>query len=314
MCFVEAGDNGMIREYLNEGTYNVALGKTASQSSNYRTSQRLASTAIDGNVGNNAMASGSCFDTKNDYQPWWRVDLHQDYYITSVVLYNRLDQCCGTYNVALGQTASQSSNYRKSRGLAPTAVDGDVGNNDMASGSCFHTNTEYEPWWRVDLHQDYYITSVVMHNRLDCCVTHSKITKRIFDASNDEGGIISELTDSTPIVHIRMMKTAIFKMTRMNAYGEKSEETSRNPDAQADTVPSARDLEMYTEIGNAENKNKLLLIKQGEISDRQGNCRRTGESSFTVQTNDLLHYREFGARVSEPYTELDNPIYENIRK
>ncbi|XP_052803753.1 uncharacterized protein LOC128233914 isoform X1 [Mya arenaria] len=141
-----------------------------------------------------------------------------------------------------------------------------------------------------------------------------------------------------------MMKTAIFKMTRMNAYefpvnttvisgiiggvcalvigcaigaagillkrkiskgccqkaGEKSEETSRNPDAQADTVPSARDLEMYTEIG--------------EISDRQGNCRRTGESSFTVQTNDLLHYREFGARVSEPYTELDNPIYENIRK
>ncbi|XP_052805647.1 uncharacterized protein LOC128235011 [Mya arenaria] len=81
---------------------------------------------------------------------------------------------------------------------------------------------------------------------------------------------------------------------------EKSEETNRNPDAPVDTVPSARDSEIYTEIG--------------ETSDRQGNCRRTVESSFTVQTNDLLHYMEFGARVSEPYTELDNPIYENIHK
>ncbi|XP_052806582.1 uncharacterized protein LOC128235828 [Mya arenaria] len=33
-------------------------------------------------------------------------------------------------------------------------------------------------------------------------VTHSKITKRIFDASNEEDGISSELTNSTPIVHV----------------------------------------------------------------------------------------------------------------
>ncbi|WAR05776.1 FUCL6-like protein [Mya arenaria] len=236
------------------GTNTVALGKTASQSSNYNDPIWLAPTAVDGNVGNNAMASGSCFHTTKEYQPWWRVDLHQDFYITSVVVYNRLDRCCaerarnikltigkklgsmsqagyldggltthtftvdpplvgrfvllqlngiteflhqcevevmaypsGTYNVALGKTASQSSNYRKSRDLAPTAVDGDVGNNDMASGSCFHTKTEYQPWWRVDLHQDFYITSVIVYNRLDHNqVTHSKITKRIFDASNDE--------------------------------------------------------------------------------------------------------------------------------
>ncbi|XP_052803706.1 uncharacterized protein LOC128233878 isoform X1 [Mya arenaria] len=683
------------------------------------------------------MASGSCFHTKTEYQPWWRVGLHQDFYITSVIVYNRLDhnlakrarnikltigksldsmsqagylyggfttthtftvdpslvgrfvqlqlkgitECfhlceievmaypSGTRNVALDKTASQSSNFNDSKWFAPTAVDGNIGNNDMVSGTCFHTKIEYHPWWRVDLHQDYYITSVVIHNRLDynsskramdikltigksldsmsqegyldggMTTTHmftvdpplvgrfvqlqliwsteyfhlcevevmaypsdniaqiefqrisdnqqytpqsvtgilvdhlsndtfrimctlnnrtnmktfgflimwqgaysligemhnvepsiteiykkpgsysngsswtdvgrfdnvisnsrhstlgvsrplssmtcsdagvyscdvgyinsssimvfhtgtirkelklqvipSKITKRIFNASNDEGGIISELTNSTPIVHVgqklRLQCTAntgtfntsvqivwmkrslqngsnlapfssdkhiigepkaigmcefektdsiIYDVTKedaertpenslhfqcyvhimsidwktpeqqrrnfsfvvhsndgnndfqndtneINAYefpvnrtvisgiiggvcslvilgaagillkrkitmggcqkaDEKSAETSRNPDAPVDTVPSARDSEIYTEIG--------------ETSDRQGNCRRTVESSFTVQTNDLLHYMEFGARVSEPYTELDNPIYENIHK
>ncbi|WAR05926.1 FUCL1-like protein, partial [Mya arenaria] len=64
-----------------------------------------------------------------------------------------------TYNVAFGKTASQSSNFNTSKYLAPTAVDGNVGNNAMASGSCFHTTREYQPWWRVDLLQDYYITT-----------------------------------------------------------------------------------------------------------------------------------------------------------
>ncbi|XP_052803754.1 uncharacterized protein LOC128233914 isoform X2 [Mya arenaria] len=114
-----------------------------------------------------------------------------------------------------------------------------------------------------------------------------------------------------------MMKTAIFKMTRMNAYefpvnttvisgiiggvcalvigcaigaagillkrkiskgccqkaGEKSEETSRNPDAQADTVPSARDLEMYTEI--------VVDVQVNRVSPfRQMICCTTGSSAL----------------------------------
>ncbi|XP_052806581.1 fucolectin-1-like [Mya arenaria] len=183
-----------------QGTYNVAFGKTASQSSNYETPLDLAPTAVDGYVGNGRMASRSCFHTKREYQPWWRVDLHQDYYITSVVVFNRMDCCSertrnikltigksldsmsqagyldggltihtftvdpplvgrfvqlqlngiteflhlcevevmaypsGTRNVALDKTASQSSNYNDPIWLAPTAVDGNIGNNDMASG------------------------------------------------------------------------------------------------------------------------------------------------------------------------------------
>ncbi|WAR05930.1 FUCL6-like protein [Mya arenaria] len=131
------------------------------------------------------MFSGSCFHTKREYQPWWTVDLHQDYYITSVVVYNQLDHCCGTYNVAIGKTASQSSNHRIYEWLAPTAVDGIVGNNSMFSGTCFHTTKEYQPWWRVDLHHDYIITSVIMYNRLDSFAERARNIKRTIGKSLD---------------------------------------------------------------------------------------------------------------------------------
>ncbi|WAR06064.1 FUCL6-like protein [Mya arenaria] len=234
------------------GTYNVATGKTASQSSNFSTLKYHASTAVDGYAGDNRFASDSFFSTTKEYQPWWRVDLHQDYYITSVVVYNRLDCCAnrarnikltigktldsmsqagyldvlfttphtftidpplvgrfvqlqlkgiteifhlcevevmaypsGTYNVAFGKTASQSSNYNTSKYNATTAVDGNVGDNAFASDSCFCTAKEYQPWWRVDLHQNYYITSVVMHYQLDCCGNQARNIKLTIGKSLD---------------------------------------------------------------------------------------------------------------------------------
>ncbi|WAR05925.1 hypothetical protein MAR_021294, partial [Mya arenaria] len=51
-----------------------------------------------------------------------------------------------------------------------------------------------------------------------------------------------------------------------------------------------------------------------ETSDRQANCSRTGESSFTVQTTETSQYEELRARESNTYTELDSPMYENICK
>ncbi|WAR05526.1 FUCL6-like protein, partial [Mya arenaria] len=219
---------------------------------NHREDKWLAQTAVDGDVGNNSMLSDTCFHTTKEYQPWWRVDLHQDYYITSVVVYNRLD-CCenqarnikltigksldsmsqtghldgefttthtltvdpplvgrfvqlqlkgiteffhlcevevmaypsGTYNVAFGKTASQSSNYNTSKYNATTAVDGNVGDNAFASDSCFCTAKEYQPWWRVDLHRNYYITSVVMHYQLDCCANQARNIKLTIGKSLD---------------------------------------------------------------------------------------------------------------------------------
>ncbi|XP_023930889.1 uncharacterized protein LOC112041643 [Lingula anatina] len=69
------------------------------------------------------------------------------------------------FNIALGKTASQSSNY-SSGSLARLAVDGNT-NTRFFDGSCTHTeeNVELFPWWEVDLGNMYYIYSVTLVNR-----------------------------------------------------------------------------------------------------------------------------------------------------
>ncbi|XP_045178929.2 fucolectin-like [Mercenaria mercenaria] len=67
-------------------------------------------------------------------------------------------------NVALGkQTAisSISDSHDKAKG-----VDGNT-NQDLKEGSCFHTDKETDPWWRVDLGAMYHIVDVTLFNRID---------------------------------------------------------------------------------------------------------------------------------------------------
>ncbi|KAJ8252207.1 hypothetical protein COCON_G00215190 [Conger conger] len=69
-------------------------------------------------------------------------------------------------NLALRGNASQSSVL--GNGFALNAIDG---NHDgvYSHGSCIHTKTEANPWWRVDLGRMCNITSVTVTNRQDCC-------------------------------------------------------------------------------------------------------------------------------------------------
>lgn len=70
---------------------NLALGKVATQSSNYG---GLASKAVDGNTdGNYNTPNRSLTHTNNDDGAWWQVDLGAVYDITTIKLYNRTD-CC----------------------------------------------------------------------------------------------------------------------------------------------------------------------------------------------------------------------------
>jgi hypothetical protein len=64
---------------------NVALGKPATQSSDY-SSKYPASNAVDGSISNFA-------DTQDSTQPWWQVDTGQSYPIDQIAIYNRSD-CC----------------------------------------------------------------------------------------------------------------------------------------------------------------------------------------------------------------------------
>ncbi|XP_053533542.1 fucolectin-1 [Ictalurus punctatus] len=70
-------------------------------------------------------------------------------------------------NVALGGITTQSSLYLN---YYPGyfAIDG---NRDsyFNSYSCSCTNSDYNPWWRVDLLAMYDISSVIITNRGDCC-------------------------------------------------------------------------------------------------------------------------------------------------
>ncbi|XP_067282195.1 uncharacterized protein si:ch1073-376c22.1 isoform X2 [Pseudorasbora parva] len=74
-------------------------------------------------------------------------------------------------NVAPNGRATQSSVNQGSAAclsLAQNAIDGNR-QYDLFKGSCTQTNTESDPWWRLDLIKSYTIMSVALTNRGDCC-------------------------------------------------------------------------------------------------------------------------------------------------
>uniref|UniRef100_M4A8A0 Si:ch211-215k15.4 n=1 Tax=Xiphophorus maculatus TaxID=8083 RepID=M4A8A0_XIPMA len=82
---------------------------------------------------------------------------------------------CSAYtyqNVALRGKATQSSQFLGEPWNAfvgaSNAIDGNL-NADLTKGSCTHTETENNPWWRVDLLDSYIVTQVIITNRGDCC-------------------------------------------------------------------------------------------------------------------------------------------------
>uniref|UniRef100_A0ABM0MTL4 Pentraxin fusion protein-like n=1 Tax=Saccoglossus kowalevskii TaxID=10224 RepID=A0ABM0MTL4_SACKO len=149
---------------------NVAIGKTATQSSDWSASYP-ASNAVDGNT-NTDWYSGSCTSTKDNQNAWWKVDLGGNYLVHEVIVTNRLD-CCESQpaleNVAIGKTATQSSDWSASY-PASNAVDGNTHTN-WNSGSCTSTKDNQNAWWKVDLGGNYLVHEVIVTNRLDCCET-----------------------------------------------------------------------------------------------------------------------------------------------
>jgi len=69
-------------------------------------------------------------------------------------------------NVAAGKPTSQSSTGYG--GSSSRAVDGN-GDTSWGGSSCTHTNSESNPWWRVDLGEEMEVDAVSVTNRGDCC-------------------------------------------------------------------------------------------------------------------------------------------------
>ncbi|KAL4223747.1 hypothetical protein ACF0H5_017213 [Mactra antiquata] len=179
---------------------NVALKKPASMSS--LSVDRVASRAVDGNTNQNFFDGNSCFHTLGEANPWWRVDLGNDYYISNAVLYNRMDYD-NVLNIALKKPAFLSS-VSLDR-VASRAVDGDT-NQDFFGSSCFHSLDETNPWWRVNLGIIYLLDYAVLYNRMDnnqYVRAHDILTKVGIELSSMY--TIQYLPGTLPSIHVVQM-------------------------------------------------------------------------------------------------------------
>lgn len=89
-------------------------------------------------------------------------------------------------NLALGKPTYQLSTTLN--GVSSNAVDGSK-HPDFSQNSCVQSNHVNEPWWYVDLQERFYVTSVIITNRRDCC--HERLTDFEIKVGNEdiEGGI-----------------------------------------------------------------------------------------------------------------------------
>ena len=89
---------------------NIARRGQVSQSSLY--GKAVPQRAIDGNRASN-WGQGSCTHTRNDRNPWWRLDLLKSYKINTVTITNRRDCCHKRINgaeIRIGNSLSDNGN------------------------------------------------------------------------------------------------------------------------------------------------------------------------------------------------------------
>ncbi|XP_066479181.1 fucolectin-4-like [Tiliqua scincoides] len=96
-------------------------------------------------------------------------------------------------NLALGRCARQSSIFPyEIIGKACKAVNGNC-DGDFEQASCTHTNLDMEPWWYVDLGDQFFISTVVVKNREDCC------SERLKGAEIQVGNSLANHGKSNPV-------------------------------------------------------------------------------------------------------------------
>ncbi|KAI4889442.1 hypothetical protein NFI96_021255, partial [Prochilodus magdalenae] len=111
-------------------------------------------------------------------------------------------------NLALYGKATQSSlvsNPYAPYGHAYNAIDGNT-DPDFFHASCTHTDLQQNPWWRVDLLDEYTVTSITITNRADCCPERINgaeihIGNSLLDDgnSNPRAGVISSIPDGNSV-------------------------------------------------------------------------------------------------------------------
>ncbi|XP_051501834.1 fucolectin-7-like isoform X2 [Myxocyprinus asiaticus] len=88
-------------------------------------------------------------------------------------------------NLALGKNATQSSTWYT--WYAGHAIDGNRGLSQPSTW-CSSTHYQNNPWWRVDLHNVYKVSRVVVTNRADCCLDQVNGVKILIGNSLEDNG------------------------------------------------------------------------------------------------------------------------------
>uniref|UniRef100_A0A673FXE6 Fucolectin tachylectin-4 pentraxin-1 domain-containing protein n=1 Tax=Sinocyclocheilus rhinocerous TaxID=307959 RepID=A0A673FXE6_9TELE len=96
-----------------------------------------------------------------------------------------------TYSVKLRGNATQSSVFEYYR--ADQAIDGIKYALGVAS-FCTHSRKQMNPWWRLDLLDNYHIRTVTITNRADCC------PERLNNAEIRIGNSLENNSNNNPIV------------------------------------------------------------------------------------------------------------------
>ncbi|MFO7745029.1 MAG: discoidin domain-containing protein, partial [Psychroflexus sp.] len=102
-------------------------------------------------------------------------------------------------NIALFKPAKQINTFEA--GHANRAVDGNT-DGHWHRGSVSHTNGSQNPWWEVNLLEEFDISSITVYNRTDCCPDRLKnfsirVSPQPFEGNyggevfNNEGAIFS---------------------------------------------------------------------------------------------------------------------------
>ncbi|XP_013876837.1 uncharacterized protein LOC106526710 [Austrofundulus limnaeus] len=114
-------------------------------------------------------------------------------------------------NVALRGKATQSHRYSGGRNVFAAAYNAIDGNRDpiFDHGSCTHTETQLNPWWRVDLIDRYIIDRIIITNRGDCCEERiSGAQIRIGNSLVDDGIATTLKMKNTVLLHLLLFLPA----------------------------------------------------------------------------------------------------------
>lgn len=135
-------------------------------------------------------------------------------------------------NLALGKPTAQSSTIHG--GVSRRAVDGVTGGK-FWDFSVTHTDSQFQPYWAVDLMEQRRIDEVVIYNRTDCCsdrLANYKVelldkNNRVVDSVNVSRTLLSEVVkfNGTPArtVRVQLLGQGVLSLAEVEVYEQYSD-------------------------------------------------------------------------------------------